>query len=477
MKSCHFGKLFILAFITIFISGCSITPKPFTPKEINSNIKDDLKVLNKLSETVKQPITLNDAINRAINNNLKNKIQIMQSALAQNQIDLVYYDMLPSLTASAGYLQRDSYAASASTSFTNGVPNPLGANPNYSVSQDKQRINTDISFSWNILDFGLSYIRANQEADKFLIAKENERKVINNIKQEVRRSYYQAIVANDLLEKIKPMMLEVEDAIKNSDSIKNNRVKSPFDVLIYQRELFDILKALQNLEKTLINAKIELSQLMGLKPGTQFNLAEKVKENYDLPSISLTLEQMEQIALEKRPEVLESRYKQRISKDETKTAILKMLPGVNLNAGISYDDNDYLLNNDWISYGASMSWNLLNVFKYNTYEKLSQTQYELAKQQKLAISMAVLSQVHLSVVNFKLAQKEFYLSDKYYKTSKEIFKITQTENKLNINSKLFYIKEKLNYILASLRYAASYANVQNSYGKIYYSLGIDEIKK
>ena len=51
---------------------------------------------------------------------------------------------------------------------------PLPANPTYSVSQDKKRNTYDVAFTWNVLDFGLSYVRAQQQADRFLINKESK---------------------------------------------------------------------------------------------------------------------------------------------------------------------------------------------------------------------------------------------------------------------------------------------------------------
>ncbi|QKJ21499.1 TolC family protein [Poseidonibacter lekithochrous] len=455
----------------VFITGCSIKPEPLLPKDIKSSVKKDLQLLSNIVKPITKAITLEEAIDRAVNNNIRNRVQKMESALAYKQIDMVYYDMLPSLAANAGYSVRDNYAASASTSFTNGQPDQISGTPSYSVSQDKERTTTDVSFNWNILDFGLSYVRAKQQSDKYLMAKENEKKVTQNIIQEVRRTYYQTVSADALLKRIVPMKDEVKDALVQSRKVKLQRVSSPMEALSYQRELLEVLRSLQSLERNLMNAKLELSELMGLKPGTKFELSEKVRKNYDLPEIKMALEDMEKVALENRPEVLESRYKERISSKETTTAILKMLPGINLNAGINYNDSDYLLNNDWASYGASVSWNLINIFKGNTYNKIAKTQIELAKEQKLAVSMAVLSQVHLSIVNFKQAKKEYELSKEYLDVAEEIFNLTEVGNDLNMNSRLVFIKEKLNYILSTLRHSSSYANVQNSYGRIFASLG------
>lgn len=471
----RFSKTLTISLIaSIAITGCSIKPEPLLNDDVKKQIETNLTVLKDVAVPVTAPITIDEAIKRGLEHNLSKKVKVLETALAQQQLDLVYYDMLPGLTASAGYSERSNYAASASTSFINGNPVPLSSNPSYSVSQDKERTSADIGFSWNILDFGLSYVRAQQQADKFLIAKEREKKVEQNLTQDIRRAYYQAVSAEDLLKRIQPMMAEVDMAIKNSKDMKNQRVgKTPMEALSYQRELLDILRSLHSLESSLITARVELAELMGLKPDVQFELADKVEKNYQIPELNLTLDVMEKLALENRPELRESRYQQRISEKEITAAKLKMLPGINLNTSLSYDNSNYVLNNDWYSYGANVSWNLLNVFKGSEMNKLAQTQVEVTKEQDLALTMAVLSQVHLSIVKFNQAKKEYLLSKDYLNVADDIYKLTEVETNANVNSKLVLIKEKLNHILATLRYSSAYANVQNSYGIIFASMGVN----
>lgn len=472
-----FSKIIAISAVASFvITGCSIKPEAMLKEDVKEMIKNDLTTLSDVVQPVTKPISLDEAIDRGLNHNLQKRVKILETALSHQQLDLVYYDMLPSLTASAGYSERNNYAGSASTTFDeNGNPRPLDANPSYSVSQDKERITSDLTFSWNILDFGLSYVRAQQQADKFLIAQEKQKKVEHNLTQEIRRAYYQAVSSQDLLKRIQPMMVEVKKALADSKEIQNQRVsKSPMEALSYQRELLDILRSLHTLESGLISAKVELAELMGLKPGIIFDLADKVEKNYDIPQIDMSLEEMELLALENRPELAESRYQERISQKEITAAKLKLLPGINLSTSLSYENSDYLLNNDWYSYGANVSWNLLNVFKANEMNKLAKTQVEVAKEQNLALSMAVLSQVHLSIIKFNQAKKEYLLAKDYLNVADDIYNLVEVENGLNINSRLVLIKEKLNHILATLRYSSSYANVQNSYGRIFASIGVDK---
>jgi len=461
-----------ISLLTVFVvSGCSVTPKPWKEVEVKDASKDDLLSISKSLE-ITQPISLSDAIYRGVNFNRQKRVKMLESALADKQLDLLHYDMLPQLTADAGYSARDNYAASASTIFEDGKPAPLSNDPTYTISQDKTQVAAGVSFSWNVLDFGLSYVKAQQQSDRYLISKEEERKVIFNITQEIRKSYYQAVTAEALLKRIRPLMKEVRVALQDSDKVKSLRLKSPLDALTYQRELLDVLRDLTTLEKSLIFSKVELAELMGVKPGTNFALKDKIQDSYNLPTLPFTLSTMEKIALENRPEILEERYKERISQKELSVVMLSMLPGINLSAGYSYNDSDYLLNSNWYSLGANVTWNLFNVFKYDSMSDAADAKIMLAKERKLAVALAVVTQVHLADMRYKQTVGEYKLSKDYLNVSKEIYEQAMNAHQLDMNSDLLIIKEKLSYLLATLRHSAAYANMENSYGRIYASMGI-----
>jgi len=457
---------------TLIITGCSVVPQPWEKSEIKEASKQELMVLNEIKEIVK-PVSLNDAIYRGIKNNRQKRVKMMETALSEKQFELLQYDMLPSLTSSAGYSARDNYAASASAVFEDGTPSTLD-NPTYSISQSKQQTTAGITFSWNVLDFGLSYVKAKQQSDKFLISKEEERKVVFNITQEIRRAYYEAVTAEELIKRIHPLMKEVKVALQDSDKVKSLRLKSPMESLNYERELLNVLRDLMSLKKALISSKLELAELMGLKPGTMFALEEKVENSYFVPSVPFSLPTMEKIALENRPEILGSRYKERISEKELSAVMLSMLPGVSFDAGYSYNDSEYLLNNNWYSLGANVTWNLFNVFKYGAMSDNADAKVILEKERKLALSLAVITQVHLANIRYQQASEEYELSKKYLDVSQGIYDQTINANELDMNSDLVFIKEKLSYLLATLRHSAAYANMQNSYGRIYASMGINK---
>ncbi|MEJ2611342.1 MAG: TolC family protein [Candidatus Thiodiazotropha sp.] len=468
-----FKQALLATSITALISGCTVAPIAMDKNNIITTAQADATLLAKQQDRIDGPIGLDEAIARALKNNRDKKLKALETALAQGQVDLVQHEMLPSLTTSAGYTSRNNYAATASVTFSDDEPDSLGDNPNYSVSQDKERTTYDAVFSWNLLDFGLSYVRANQHADRYLIAKERERKVVHNITQEVRAAYWRAVSAERLLKQIGLLSEKANTALANSREVETKRLRSPIEALYYQRELLDIQRSLQSLRQDLVNAKIELAGLMGLKPGTVFKLGDVSNPDFKEPTLDLDLASMEKKALTNRPELVETYYQKRISAAETRAAILKIFPGINLNAGIYHDSNDYLRDQNWNALGAQISWNLFDVFKVPAEQRLAKTRKALADEQRLATSMAVLTQVHLAKVRFEQARNSYKLADQYLDVASRIYQQSKDATQNKRSSELDLIRESLNTVLAELRRDVAYADLQNSYGKVFVTMGMD----
>ena len=457
----------------IFVGGCAIRPAMISPESVRDIVESDKLRLAESGNVLEEAISLEDAIARALLNNRDKKLKALESALSHGQFELAKYDMLPELTASAGYSKRNNYAASASVTFEDGEPAALSDNPTYSVSQGKERTTHDAVFTWNILDFGLSYVRAKQNADVYLIARERERKVTHNITRDVRTAYWRAVSAERLLRKIGPMMDRTQEALEASQMIEAQQLQAPLQALHYQRELLDILRSLQSLNQELVNAKTELASLMGLKPGIQFQLKDVDDPGFEVPELGFELMAMEDMALTNRPELIESHYQKRISAAETRAALLKMLPGVNLTSGLYHDNSIYLLNQDWNSVGAQVSWNLMSVFRAGDERKIAQIREAMAEEQRLATSMAVLTQVHLSRMGFDESSKTYQLSREYLDVAHKIQTQVKNNTFTQSASELDLIREDLNALLAELRRDVAFADLQNSFGRIYATMGLD----
>ena len=288
-----FKYVFLLVFF--FQTSCAIhKPQPIASVDTLDRAKTDLKKIENIKEINKEfregtEIDLYTAIALAINNNKDLKVKILEASLSNKQIEDVEFDMLPQMAIGGGYTSSEKYKATTSATVAeNDKAGTIGSS--FSTSRNRDVLEQDIGFTWNALDFGLSYIRANQSSDRYLIAKENEIKVANIIARDVVRAYWRALSAKRLREKYDPLLVKVYNALNDSQTIEELLLQKPMDALLYQKELLDIQRALQTQKQSFVNAEVELKSLMGLMPYDNINL---VGTDQPLNELDMNLDEME----------------------------------------------------------------------------------------------------------------------------------------------------------------------------------------
>ena len=117
---------------------------------------------------------------------------------------------------------------------------------------------------------------------------------------------------------------------------------------------------------------------------------------------------------------MEADYEERISVNETKAGVRALLPGLNFNANWTSSNNDYLMNKGNFEYGSSVGANLLNVFRAPKIKEINEMNTEIIREQRLALSMTVLSQVHLANIDYQLSLDGYDTADRYYNVANKI---------------------------------------------------------
>ncbi|MCG8568401.1 MAG: TolC family protein [Desulfobacterales bacterium] len=453
-----------------FIAGCALHPEKMGKNELWQKARSDLATLALEQESMKAPVTLYEAMARAIKYNREYRIYLMKSGLSLSQAKLTRYDMLPDIAFNAGYMQRDNDSASSSQSFLTGQES-LEA----SISQDREKHNGDAAFTWSILDFGLSYVKAQQESDRYLIAREAERKTIHNIINDVGTSWWEALSAQRLQKQVPPLMEKVKKMLEASRQIEAQRLDAPVTALEYQRSLLNMLRTLERLNKELMGAKSELAHLMGVSPQTNFTIADPGDEVPLQTPISWNVKTMEKIALLSRPELMEGRYQIRISQKETRRALLSLLPNLNLDAGWNYDSNSYLVNHSWYDFGGRLSGSLLNILKMPKTLKNAEVDQALKHQQHLLMSSTILMQVHLAKAAHIQSAREFELENLIFMVEDRILKQKTNAKKSGSDGQQAVIGQELNRLLAKFRRDAAYAEMQNNFGRLLWTMGVDPV--
>lgn len=449
-------RILISSVLALSVSACAIQPKPLTTGAVSSFATDKLSRVTSNQEPVNSGITLHQAMARALKYNLDFHVELFNEALANKKLASARLDQLPDLIGSAAYTGRDR----------------VGGNTASTIFPDKEKFSNDLTLSWNILDFGLSKVRAEQAADEVLIAAENRRKIINRVIEDVRTAYWRAVSADRLVAGLRRLEGRTKRAFNNSRSLQRSGEASPLTALTYQRELVEIQQRIQRLQKDLSLAKMQLAALMNVRPGENFTLAQPPRGVHD-NKLNMNSEEMVFAAMENRPEIRDIQYKLRINDKETRAALLEMLPGINIFAGSNFDSDDYLLNSNWISWGAKATFNLMNVFKYPARKKVIVAQGEALDARALAITMAIITQVYVSRIRYGHSHKLYHTARKHLGIQRGIVGQVRSSFAEGQASEQTLIREEMNTLASQVTADIAYADLQNAYANVFASIGID----
>ena len=376
--------------------------------------------------------------------------------------------MLPSLVAGAASDNRNNPLASSSYNLITNTQN-FG----FSTSQDERRRTADLALSWHILDFGLSYVRARQAGDKILIAQENRRRVVQKLVEEVRTAYWRAYAADITRNRLRKLEKRASRMIRLSSRLVKDRTASPITAITYRRELIEIRRTLQELQRELASAKIQLASLINERPDAKFRLA-RPKMGRASRLLSSAPGRLISIAMEKRPELREVAYRRRINGKELDAALLELLPGIQLFAGANIDSNSFLLNDQWVNWGARASWNVMRLFQYPARRDVIDAQDAALAQKDLSLTLAVMTQIHVSRARIAIIKRELGTARDYYSTQLVSCFITSGP-KMNADrvSEQTLLREELNEAVAEIRKLLAEANLQSARAALATAIGID----
>lgn len=459
-------NLFAVSLLALAIGGCAVTSQPIERDVSEARAQQDLKAMFDNQEPISGPLSLHDAMARAVKYNLEARLKVMEHALAERQLDLSTFDMLPRMALSAGYVGRNNLSASSSESVRTGTQS---LEP--STSQDRDREVADLTMVWNILDFGVSYVGAKQQADQRLIVEERRRKVIHTIVQDVRSAYWRAVAAERLLTQIDSLMARVDQARSSSQRMSQERIGDPVQTLSYQRALIEATRQLEEQRRALSLAKTELAALINLPLNTPITLA--TERDYQVPELKVDMAELELQALVSRPELREQDYQARISAAETRKAMLRLLPGLEFSVGGHYDSNSFLVNQSWADYGVKVTWNLFNVLSAPAAIDVAEAGEQVAAARRQAMSMAVLAQLYVANANFHEAQRQFATSQQLANLDGQIAEQLRNRYQTQSIGELDLIQGELNQLQAQLRRDLAYAELRNAYAQLFVSAGAD----
>ena len=439
----------------------------------------DREALFANQDPLEHPVGLFEAMARALKYNLVHRIAQLESKAARQRFDLTQStggagaNPLFDLTGSAGYAHRSNQKGSSGGSMDAASDRVTEVAAVFSTAEDRNTRNTAFNFTWNIMQFGMAAIQTQDDLDRALIAEENRRLAVHGILRDVRNSFWRAAGAQKFSGAIEPVIQDARASLRDARLVEQEGLKPQLEMLRYQRSLLEIIQRLEGLRDQLANAHKRLAALINLPTGLAFKLDIPNDTALAIPKIRMQLEEMEQLALNNRPELKVKMYDARISARGVKAAVLDLLPDLPLSFSRQTDSNTYALHPSWEDVGIQAVWKLVKLIQAPDTIRMAKTRKEKDRIARLAMHLAILTEVHRTFNGYLNNQRKLKEAEEIDDIDKRIFWNVAIGAGHDSKNRLEYIYASSTYVTSRLQLLINYADAQNAVGALASTLGVD----
>lgn len=449
------GVVFLTGSLLWLLTACTVEPEPLAEAALAKQTNDDLTMIRATRFVPDKPITLYEAMARAVTFNLEHRVREIEGEIAEAELEQANYRLLPAFDTGAG-TDRQNRATSRTS--------------------DRNQRSANAGLAWNILDLGVSYARAKQQANRVLIAKERRRKAHNDILRDVRLAYWRAASAGQLLRSASSLSGQIQLAVRYSSELEASQVRNAKVSIAYRRALLDSVRHMVAFRREISDAKAQLAELLNIPPGVSFDLAEPEKV-YVVPSIPIPVSTMERQALLQRAEIRNEEYQKRVDDWRMREQLYDLLPGIDFNLGGNYSSDSFLLNNTWTSSGIQLGMNLFNLFSIPGRLEAREHGKALADSRRMAMAIAVMAQVHISYRQYQDAVYQFALTRRIADADRNLTGLAKQEAQLASGGFLEAIEAGAREMRTGMEEHRAYVDLVRSHNELMHAVGVNSVEE
>lgn len=436
------------------------------------NLRQDLELLaQREAMNFSEPLNLDDVVRIGLENNLDLRISRIMAEIADDEAWAEKLKMLPQLNVRGNISVRDKHEFKEYENVDTGQTT-LGR----SISDEKTRRTVSASLTWNVLDFGISYLRARQTVVGNEIKRMERLRQAQNLAMEISAAYWKAVLAEQDLEYIREIEKEVKDYKSKAETMVAQKRIDPISAKGIEKKIAEMAITAAKLQEDISGARIELCRLMGLSPLTNFELVkedfQKYTETMPAPD-NIDVKTLEAISLRNRPEFFSADLEEKIEQDEARAALLSMFPGLKFDYSNYYDGNKYLVNNYWNTVGVGLSMDLLSIPSRYMIYKSRLKNISRVRFQRLLLTAGVIAQTHLALHDYIVKEEQFRLYDESYSISGDLLSMSRERHELGTLSDTIITQEMLENMVARLSRNRSAIDLLSAYNTLLVTLGFD----
>lgn len=391
-------------------------------------------------------LSLDEAIEFAMKNNLALRVQEAELKLSSDAIGRQMILMLPNLQISAEVANRSNLPIS-----TSELVNPQFLQlPSFAALETSNFWNIDLS--WNILNTGIQYFRT-KEAQNITWSREFiYQKTVQDLISQVVTQYWLVAVMQESAKNLEEITSISRDLARKLRS----KVDEGFISLAQATDLIGKIYYQQVQAKLFLQsyrgAIDQFKLLVGLPPCVDVILHapnEKMIPEPLPPPCELHL-----LALTHRPDLYQIDAELLAEEEDLKAAILEMFPPLTPFFDFTSDANPFLVHNYWTTFGFRVLYDLLTLPLALNEQMTIEDRIRVSKAERLFLSLTVLSQIHIAYAKYLDALDRFKDARIYWEAKKNSYDLAIAKKNLNAIGDLEYV-----FPLSDLGYAETQMNL------------------
>lgn len=342
------------------------------------------------------------------------------------------------------------------------------------TAQDQTYANSNVTLTWNMLDLALSsHNKASAEIKSF-DAIESNRAGCHQLIVDVERAYWRKAAYDRALDKRDWLNSRIEYGLSLSAQEASKGEDKELSEWMYQRELIDIKRWYESMYRGLASADSDLKKLISVPHGTEFVVDATASPAGDEfgSTLGISLDKQFVMAIENRPELRRTLYTIDQTKLNNEKDVLRRLPGLGLFISANNDTNSFALNQDFLSAGVNLSWDVIGLININKTKHQGRARAELAEGELDVVATTVMAQVALANEEVKNLNMEMDLAWKAKDIQAGITLKLGADVSAGKNREIFLIKEELLRELSILREDIAVAELRAAEARLAQSLGV-----
>ena len=464
-KSALMAGVFIVGAV---LSGCATTAVQYSADNIGNTMDNKLRpaAMPLLSAG---PLSIDEVRTRTLAHNSeygRAQTQLVETIRKAGQRGK---DFLPQVYANSYGKWRNNKNASVGVK----VDDNSGTLPkDFYTAQDQAIANSNFTTSWDLLEIGLSGFKANHRAIHAYSQAEQNQYLCNKLVVDVENAYWRAVAFEQAEAKSEWLKSRIAYALNLSEQRAGKNPDIKLQELMFQRELIDINRWYQSLYRSLISAKPDLARLMNLPAGTEFSL-QSTRLPAELGEIGQK-DIMELIfaAYKHRPEIRQSLYKTDLTRLKNKEDLWRHLPGLKVFLGGSHNTNSFVLNSNFASAGASLSWDLLRLGQIGETKRAGGIALAEDQRQTEILASAIMAQVMIAREQMLKLDYDLTLAWKALSVQGEITDDLSLDVASGEKPETYLVKEELMRELSFIREQMTRAELHTAKARLQQSVGL-----